>query len=958
MCQSEPLINLREDCQYISVDEFNTSVSDTNNFHIFNQNIRSFAKNFDDLSVFLRELNVDIDIIVLTETWFSNLNLCDIEGYVSYHSFRSESRGGGVSIFVRNDIKASHIQEKSYVTDSIECCTVEICGSQHNKSTLVAALYRPPTAPIIEFCNNVENNFLSMSRNKNVILCGDLNVDIVSPSVDSENLIHIFSTYNFLPLITLPTRVAEFSATCIDHIWYNGLNCDSSGIFENYFTDHYTVFASLKIPIDKSICTHSFRDHSMDNLDKFQAEIHTVNERYFGSSSDLSLNDKTSLFMSLLYELYDKCCPIRTKQISSKRITKPWLSDDLIYCIKRKYTLFKRYKNNEIPFIEYNNYKNYVTRIVRQSKKNYFVNKFESCRGDLRRTWNNINTLMKGRHKNKSISLRDDNGVVHSGPDKVSDIFCKYFSQVAEKIDDNIPQIDINPISYLSVDNPRSFYAYNSTPAEITNLIMSMPNKKCNIHNVPIFIYKLVINHISVVLNDLYNSSIVEGVFPDCLKLAHIIPIYKSSDVFSVNNYRPISILHFIAKIFEKLMYVRMISFISNHDLLCKHQFGFRKGINTADAILQYIDSCICAMEQKLYFLTVFIDLKKAFDTINHDILLRKMEKMGFRGVVLNWFRSYLKDRPIKVIVDGCQSINRILNIGVPQGGVIAPLLFILYINDMYTASNRLQLVQFADDTTAYMAGSNLSVLCDQVTNELSLIDNWLKANRLSLNVSKCSFMIMTHNNIDVEPIIVVRNTPIPRVSKTKFLGVIIDDKLRFSDHIEAVSKKISRAVGAMYRLSSIIPRNLLNTLYYSLVYSHLTYCIVLWGRGNVADITKIGRIQKRALNLLDNTVESFFNIESIYMYFVLVKMYKCIYLGDHPYFNSKFDILIPVHSHCTRLTNSSSFNIPFYRKSLSQKFFSYQGIVSWNSLPEFIKNSVNLHSFKKTLKSYLLDKN
>ena len=214
-------------------------------------------------------------------------------------------------------------------------------------------------------------------------------------------------------------------------------------------------------------------------------------------------------------------------------------------------------------------------------------------------------------------------------------------------------------------------------------------------------------------------------------------------------NYRPISILLFLAKILEKLTKVRAISFINDNKILFNQQFGFRAGYSTTDAILRLTDDCVTALDQGLHIIVIFLDFSKAFDTVNKDIMVKKLDRLGFKGQVNDYFRSYLTDRQINVVLDGQESVLKTVNIGLPQGSVSAPWLFSLYINDMHRTSDKLNFIHFADDTTIYRSGPDLATLCNEITEELTRVDDWLKANRLSLNIDKTNFMILTHGKYD-----------------------------------------------------------------------------------------------------------------------------------------------------------------------------------------------------------------
>ena len=303
------------------------------------------------------------------------------------------------------------------------------------------------------------------------------------------------------------------------------------------------------------------------------------------------------------------------------------------------------------------------------------------------------------------------------------------------------------------------------------------------------------------------------GIFPVCLKNARVIPIFKSGDAKSVKNYRPISMLPFLSKVFERLMSKRLNSFLTKSNILCSHQFGFRKNSCTSDAILEFLDNTYSSLDRKENILAVFLDFSKAFDTVNHEILLLKMNHLGIRGNMLSWFRSYLHNRRQKVFVAGHLSEAAEITMGVPQGSVLGPILFLLYINDMSRSSSLLKFVHFADDTTVFFANKCMKHVHSVMNEELIKVDEWLKSNRLSLNVSKTSYMLVSHNaNVNDANFISIRGNILNRVNCVKFLGVLLDDKLNFTSHVNNVATKISKSIGVIRRVSHLIQsRELLN---------------------------------------------------------------------------------------------------------------------------------------------------
>ena len=948
-------------CVYTELSDFSDlQASFGDNFNIFSQNVRSFDKNYDALSVFLNNLDSEIEIIILTETWFSNIYSCNIDGYNAYHVYRSEKRGGGVSIFVRNTITSVKISDKSYVSDFIECVNVQVFSSL-NRLTIVG-IYRPPCGNIDNFLEYITSNFLECSKGYSMIISGDLNIDILESNDRGDRLMNILNSFNFYPLITVPTRVTDNSSKCIDHMWYNSFNVNHSGCFMTDISDHYTVYTSLKFSCDKNFVRIKFRDHSKKQLDLLKINFENVVNTYFNSRNGIDVNESCRLFIELFWSCYNKCCPVKFKILSNNRFSKPWLTNELINCINRKHKLFRDYKNNLVTRNTYVSYKNNLYTLLKEAKSNFFKRKFDACRNNLKKTWESINRLTKGNKLRDPINLLDDNDVEHNDPVKVSNMFCDYFSNVANDLENSIPLSNLDPLDNVNCSVDSSFYIFPTSPIEIHKLIMSLPSKSCTTESIPIFVYKLLVDKLSIVLNDLFNISASSGIFPYCLKIAEIVPIFKSKLKCKTNNYRPISLTHNISKIFEKLMCNRMWSFIDKNNILTDSQFGFRRNLSTTDAVLEVVDNCVNAIDRNEYVIAVFLDLAKAFDTVNHKILLSKLDKMGFRGNVNSWFKSFLCNRRIVVNINGELSDERTIDIGVPQGTVSAALLFILYINDLVNVSNYIKFVMFADDTTVYASGVDVAELASLMTNELVKVDSWLRANRLSLNLSKSCYMVFNKKVNDPDLNICIRSSEINRVSQTSFLGVLIDDKLSFNVHVQHVKTKLSRALGIMFKLSNTVPDYILMTLYYSIFYPHLIYSITVWGNSNKNNINVIKSLQRKAFKILFHNdlalvnFSSLMTFDNIYAYFILIKLFKCITMCHHRYFSLKFLNHVPDHCHLTRFNSSNHFNTPKFNKVLPQKFFFYQSIYFFNILPELLKNIRNLSVFKKLLKSYYVE--
>ena len=540
--------------------------------------------------------------------------------------------------------------------------------------------------------------------------------------------------------------------------------------------------------------------------------------------------------------------------------------------------------------------------------------------------------------------------------------FNDYFTNAPLELNRAIPDSDIAPSSYLGSPVMSSFFVAPCTNIEVENLIKISKNKGCSLDQVPVFIIKQVIKPFSAIISQLFNESIITGVFPSILRSARIVPIFKKGNCESVQNYRPISILSFTSKLFEKLMYKRLISFLSMNEVLVDNQFGFRKGFSTSDAIVQFLDSIYNDLNSNCSSIAVFLDFTKAFETVNHGILLRKLNHYGVRGVANAWFKSYLYNRSQYVSLNGVTSSIQLTNISVPQGSVLGPLLFILYINDMHSSRNHVTLTHYADDTTALLSNRDVSILVQDLNADLYCINQWLEANRLTLNTSKSAFMLFGRG-FPADISVNINGEPLQKVSQTKFLGVTIDEKLNFKPHVEDVLKKLSSVSGIIWRSKNSIPRHILKLIYLSLANSYMSYGILAWGRCSLTSIAKVDKAQRRIIKYIyganDNTVfhlNKILKFKNLYYYFALRKFYKELHEPNTDYFQERVLSLQSGHNYPTRF--ASQFNLvgPRLIRSSFRASYLYQAVECWNQVPLSIKNCNNYKKFSSSVRIHLLN--
>lgn len=734
-------------------------------------------------------------------------------------------------------------------------------------------------------------------------------------------------------------------------------NC-KSGVFPVSITDHYPVFISISNVLldinDKVEC--KFRCHNKNNLLNLESKL-SEQLSSFSDYDNLSIEDRCNLFVNIFNDAYNSCCPIKTKYMSVKRINSPWLSVSLLRCISRKHWLYRQSLMDADYVDQYKRYRNVLTTTIRNAKKAYFDDKFNSCIRDSRKTWRAIGDILSPNTKRGTPLEMESNDDMIADPLIIATKFNEHYVSVAEKLASKIPPSNVNPLNNIT---PRlnSFVYMPCDSNEIMNTIASFKSKGAPLDFVPSYIFKHVASTVSPVISSLINSSFFEGVFPINLKIARVIPIFKSGSRSSFSNYRPISTLSFLSKIFERIMFSRLDSYFHKYDILCSEQFGFRRDHSTSDAVLRYTDSVYSALNSGEFHMSVMLDLSKAFDTVQHSILLGKLELYGIRGLSLSWVQSYLTDRKQYVSIDGTDSQLLPITAGVPQGSILGPLLFLIYINDMHLCSNIVSFVHFADDTTMFYKSSELDDLYETVNAELECVDSWLRANKLSLNVEKSVCMIHSNRNANTNQSIKIRDIEIKSVDETKFLGIIIDNKLSFASHINYVCSRLSRSCGIIRKLSFYLPLHVLKKIYLSLALPHLTYGVEIWGGTALTGLSKLGGLQDRCVKRLSYAVQSDIStiyqcnnllpLSAIHKYFVSIKFYQYFILARSHYFYDIFNKIQIQHSIPTRFKTSHCLNFPAVYKSKVFKSFVYKSVKIWNDIPVDIKQCKSLYIFKR----------
>ena len=496
------------------------------------------------------------------------------------------------------------------------------------------------------------------------------------------------------------------------------------------------------------------------------------------------------------------------------------------------------------------------------------------------------------------------------------------------------------------------------TENECSQIILSLKNTKVNIDHINVAFFKKFHRYFVQILCDMINRCFRLGIFPTCFKHATVIPVFKKGDCHNISNFRPIALLPFIGKIFEKCISLRLLDYAKICNIFSPCQFGFLKGKSTEDALITLTDKIYGCLNEKggSFCASVFVDFQKAFDTIDHEILFRKLEIYGITGVPLLLMKNYFSNRTQSVRIGNCFSSAKPLTKGVPQGSIIGPLAFLYFINDLPYISDFFSTVLFADDTT-------LSFKCDSPDqfNSISNVEMhkfflWSSANKLSINLSKTFYMIYSYRNFDDSNFnLVINDYRIEKLNQGLFLGMFIDSKLSYKSHIDYISKKISKSIGILFKLSkNKAPKSILKQTYFSLVHSYLTYNICCYAGTYDTHLNRLFLLQKRAIRIINKSTflahtDPLFHSNNILK---IHDMYR-LSVGLYMYDNWESGNYSASHDYNTRNHNSLVPNTS--RLTITQNSLSVVGPNIWNSLPIDIRESPTRNIFKNRLSTYFI---
>lgn len=917
-------------------------------------NIQGIANKTEKLQILFD--SCEPDIVCFSEHWMNaeELPLIRLENYILINSFcRRAMNRGGVCIFAKENIYLRPIKYELSLERHFEA-SIAVMDMANIKSKLVIiVVYRTPDSDLSMFIDKMHHLLGDLYQNDYYfIVCGDINVNIANNSCETKHIFNLFNEFNLKSHIDEPTRITGRSTTAIDVIFSDLTACEIT-VKDTYLSDHTYQMCKFKSPFDinnANNITIFKRDVSESNLITLKNLLN--NEDWLEMINGTNFTEKFNSFYTTFMFHFNYA--ITYKKIKTRLKGKKWFSNELkqlhhLLCELHK--LSKDYPYNIIIQNRYVRLKQLYSERVVVDKANHNNGRVNNAQNIMKESWKIINEARNYPKQNITrITVKEQ---TFNNTKDICNGFNNFF------LNFQCPKPDFNKL-ILPPNIIYNFFLLPTSPAEIRELLLKTTKKSAaGIDEVGGQVLRAVVDEICTPLSYLINESFASGQYPDVLKISKSIPIYKNKGSrIEACNYRNVSVQNQFAKIFELCYNNRLISFLEHHNLLTACQNGFRKNKSTITAIEQLCEYIYNSLNNKQQPIALFFDLSRAFDTVDHNLLLEKLFRFGIRGVAHEWITSYLNNRKQAVVIGSYQSDVRDVTTGVPQGSILGPLLFLIFVNDMpNSCTSPNAAIVYADDTNFLISSNTLELAINRANKSVGEFSDWCLSNGLVLNAGKTFCMSFLPKNVGHNSSVLVKagHQSIVQTDEIKFLGLRIDHKMTWEKHTDDLSEKLSKSCFIIRYLKSTVSFNMLKLAYFGLVQSNLSYGLMFWG--NSPHASKVFVAQKKIIRCMlglpaqTHCKEAFIalsilTLPSLYIFLVTtnIKKQENIFLK-----NSN------VHSYDTRSNNQ--LRMPFSRLSVGQNSHIYQGINCYNKFTQLFGPFDNFNLFRNALQKFLISR-
>ncbi len=739
----------------------------------------------------------------------------------------------------------------------------------------------------------------------------------------------------------------------------------ASGVYSLDISDDSLIFCVIKAGVAKSGGTFrdvNYRCYKNYNQHNFKHDLMYVDWSFTDSVSDI--NDTVNTWCNEFSKIADKHAPIKSRRVKSMSKS-PWITPELTELMREQdYHQKQAHKtNSEYHWQHFRQLRNHVNNQVKVAKSKYFQDSVNSNKDKPSDLWKTLNELTSRNKSGTTPSSIISEEMPITDQKSIASILNEYFTSIGSKLANKIRSTFQPKQLPPSTDLSFSFeFEEVDEPFVLRQLSSLKTNKATGLDQISAKLLKDSASTIASSLMKIFNASLFSQTFPDIWKKGKIIPLFKSNDPTSPNNYRPITILPILSKIMERIVHKQIYKYLQEHKLITSEQFGFHPYLSTNVALTRVTEEILSNMDNKLITGAVFIDLRKAFDTVDHSLLIVKLKNIGFSAPVINWFTSYLSSRTAVTSINNIASTPKPVTVGVPQGSILGPLLFLIYINDLPQCLNHCKSILYADDTLLYYSAKTETELQDRINEDLNSLSKWLNTNLLTLNYEKTKFMIFASekqstlvSNVDIT----IQNKKVLQESSFNYLGVTLSSDLTWNEHIENITTKINQRLGVLRRIKEYLDLNTRRVLYTSLVLRLFDYGDVIWGdKNNAVLMNSLQVLENKAAKLILDKHPRYSSTETLgeLKWSTLATRrhnHRCtfIYKCMHGLIDFDFDLAKneDVHYHYTR--RRSDLHLPRTKTNKGKQRLTYQASMDFNNLEQELKNATSLSNFKNLLK-------
>lgn len=913
-------------------------------------------------------------IIALSETRVTaeieDSELC-MPGY-SVIRCDAESRfTGGVILYIRSDIKYDLLR-----IDKIEancwCVAVEVNDKMYKGVLMV--VYHSPSASDAEFIRHLEDLTEELIIKGECLIVGDFNIDITVETFYKKKLLNEMLNLGMKQYVDKPTRITQDSRTTIDLVFSN-TSVQVQVEYDPQITDH----AGIKIALGTRKEENKYREYIARNYSKFDVSKFKSTLRNISNQNyQLEVNGAAAIFVDNIVNTLDKFAPKKVVKIPRVWDGKKWYSDEIAEAAKRRDEAYNEaiYIGDENLWQIFKKQRNAVVKMMREKKKEYYENMIDYNKNDPTKMWKTLKELIRGEPmEDRAIEDIDfeilDERLLGNTADKFNMYYIESINSIINSIQQDTPDSPNRRRILIGggILNERCMENFRRIQIEeLEKIVMDLPNKKGTDEGITSEILKTTFSAIKNEFVDLINRSLEEGICPESWKTSTIIPIPKVGKPKKASHYRPINMLPLYEKVLELVVKNQIEKYLEENSIITEHQSGFRKKYSCETAVQTVLDEWKLNISEGRMVGVIFMDLKRAFETVDRKLLVEKLYQYGIRGKVLEWIRSYLSDRKQKVRFNKDWSESILTKYGVPQGSVLGPLLFIVYINDIVNVCPEESTIKmFADDTLIYVTGESSAEIENKINISLEIVEKWMNRNKLKMNAEKTKYMIIRSVRKELKGNIVLKcmdGTELQRVQMMKYLGIMIDDKLRFKDHCEYMLKKIGKKTSFLNRIGQYVSIYTRCVIYKTIIAPHFEYCATLLMDMGQTEVNKLQIAQNRAMRVIlqcsrYTKVEDmlravqFMSVKQRLHYNVCVFIFKAAKNLLPKAFRNRLQVVGTQSGRVTR--QAGDIAIQFRQRTSAQRNVFYEGIKMYNALPDVVKGCEKLEQFKRMLKEYVM---